>query len=257
MTVAAIGAAYQRAAPAWAAGPHRVYAALAAAMWAAGDRELVGARVLDLGAGTGVAGRAALDAGATAVVAVDLAPAMLADLGSGLSPVVGDARALPFAAAAFDVVAAACCLGHLPDPVQALRETRRVSAALVASAFVMGWTHPAKQVVDTELARHGYRAPAWYEQFKNRTEPRVGDPDRLAELARSGGYRDVTVRQIDVDTGVVDPGALAGWRLGMAHIAPWMTLLPPGERRAIHATVTAALDRAPPLQIPLLVLSAR
>jgi predicted RNA methylase len=50
-------AGYTAAADSWAAGPERVYAPLAAALVGAATRPAAGCRVLDLGAGTGVAGR--------------------------------------------------------------------------------------------------------------------------------------------------------------------------------------------------------
>lgn len=52
--------AYDAAAPAWTHGAERVYLPLAQAL--VGQVEVAGRRVLDLGAGTGVAGRAALAA---------------------------------------------------------------------------------------------------------------------------------------------------------------------------------------------------
>src|SRR5207237_5284707 len=120
-------AAYDESADAWAAGPEPVYARLAVALVTAAPVPVRGARVLGLGAGTGVASRAAVAAGAAGVVGVDIADGMLRRGGSACAPVLGDAAALPFGAATFDLVLAACCLGHVPDPVRVLRETRRVA----------------------------------------------------------------------------------------------------------------------------------
>jgi ubiquinone/menaquinone biosynthesis C-methylase UbiE len=63
--------------------------------------------VLDLGAGTGVAGRAALAAGARLVVSVDFAAGMLRGCAAGLHPVAADAGALPFRDGCFGLVLAA------------------------------------------------------------------------------------------------------------------------------------------------------
>ena len=82
-----VRAAYEAAPEAWAAGPAPVYAALAGALAAHVAPLLAGARVLDLGAGTGAAGRAALAAGAAEVVAADLAVAPLRQCGPPLRPV--------------------------------------------------------------------------------------------------------------------------------------------------------------------------
>ncbi len=155
----AVRASYDAAAGGWASGPGPMYERLAAALIAAAPVPLAGIRVLDLGAGTGAAGRAALAAGAGQVVAADLAVGMLRAAGPALHPVAADAAALPFRAGSFDLVTAAFCLNHLPDPAAALAEARRVGAALAASTFASGWTHPAKDAVDAALRPFGYREP--------------------------------------------------------------------------------------------------
>jgi ubiquinone/menaquinone biosynthesis C-methylase UbiE len=152
-------AAYDTAADEWAGGPEHVYARLARELVAHAPVPLVGRRVLDLGAGTGVAGRAALAAGAELVVAADPAVGMLRRGGAALHPVAADAAALPFRDGSFDLVVAAFCLSHLGSVPAGLREARRVGRAIAASAFAPGWTHPAKAAVDEELRRYGYRPP--------------------------------------------------------------------------------------------------
>ena len=90
-------AAYDSGARLWAEGPSPVYDGLAHALLAQVlPLGVAGGRVLDLGAGTGVAGRAALAAGARSVVSVDFAAGMLRGCGAGLHPVAADAGALPF-----------------------------------------------------------------------------------------------------------------------------------------------------------------
>jgi len=135
---AGLRAGYQAAAGGWDGGPGRMYTRLAGVLVAAAPVPLPGARVLDLGAGTGAAGQAALAAGATQVVAADLSVGMLRQGGVTLHPVAADAVALPFRAGSFDLVLAAFCLNHLPDPAAALAGARRVSGALVASTFAPG-----------------------------------------------------------------------------------------------------------------------
>jgi SAM-dependent methyltransferase len=81
-----------------------------------------------------------------AVTGVDVSEAMLAraaartaDLPAAAMPtlVVGDAEALPFGDATFDVVVSLRLFGHLPPQsrVQVLREFRRVSKASVVVAY--------------------------------------------------------------------------------------------------------------------------
>jgi SAM-dependent methyltransferase len=248
--------AYDRSADAWAAGPEQVYACLARTLVEAAPVPLDGARVLDLGAGTGVAGRAALAGGAGLVVAVDIAVRMLRRSGASMRPVLADACALPFTADSFDLVVAAFSLGHVADPLRALRETRRVGRALLVSAFEAGWSHPAKVAVEEALAPFGFRPPAWYVALKRDTEPWVDDPGNLGALARTAGYADVSVRTVLVATGLETAAQLAGWRLGMAHVAPFVMWLRPSERAAAQRAAESALAGSPPLVVAMVVLSA-
>ena len=70
-------ASYDAAADSWDTGPGPIYEPLAQALVAAAPVPLTGRTILDLGAGTGAASRAAIAAGARQVVAADLSLAML------------------------------------------------------------------------------------------------------------------------------------------------------------------------------------
>jgi ubiquinone/menaquinone biosynthesis C-methylase UbiE len=141
---AGMRAGYDAAAEAWADGPGQMYTQLARVLVASAPMPLAGRRVLDLGAGAGVAGQAALAAGARQVVGVDLSLGMLRRGGAAGRPVAADAVALPFRDGSFDLVVAAFCLNHLGNLAAGLAEARRVGAAIAASMFAPGWTHPAK-----------------------------------------------------------------------------------------------------------------
>src|SRR5947209_6916073 len=88
-----------------------------------------GARVLDTGAGTGIAARVASQA-ASGVVAVALDPAIeMLRVGRrhGLAIAVGgQAQALPFADGTFDGVMASFVISHVPSYEAALAEMVRV-----------------------------------------------------------------------------------------------------------------------------------
>jgi ubiquinone/menaquinone biosynthesis C-methylase UbiE len=249
-------AGYEAAASWWAAGPERVYTPLGAALIGATASPVSGLRVLDLGAGTGVAGRAALAAGAGLVVAADVAAPMLRLCRPPLRPVIADATALPFRPGSFDLVVAAFVLSHLPSVAAGLAEARRVGRELAASAFVPGWTHPAKAAVDAVLGDFGYRPPSWYAAFKHETEPRAGDPRWLAAQASAAGFTEARLRAITVPTGVSAPGELASWRLGMAHTAPFVQSLDPAAKARIRHAAVAAVAGCPPLTVPMWVLTA-
>jgi SAM-dependent methyltransferase len=264
-------AAYEEAAPLWAAGPERLYASLARALLAcavdvltaggpagrrlAGQR-LGGLRVLDLGAGTGVAGRAALAAGARSVVSADFAPGMLRRCGADLHPVAADATALPFRDGSFDLVLAALSLSHVVDLASGLGEARRVGRAIAASTFAPGWSHPARAAVDEALRPFGYRPPAWYVRLKRETEPRAEDPNQLAGLAAAAGFRRVRLRTAAVPTGLATPAELASWRLGMANIAPFVSSLGPARQAELRRAAEDAVAGMAPLVVSVMVLTA-
>ncbi len=256
-----IGAAYDASAADWAGGPELMYGPLATALIevAAAAGPVAGQVVLDLGAGTGVAGRAALAAGASQVICADLAVGMLRHCGAALHPVAADATALPFRDGAVDLVLAAFSLSHLPSIAAGLAEIRRVGRAVAASSFAPQWTHPAKTAADEALTAFGYLPPAWYAALKDEGEPRAADAALLADLAAAAGFRDVRFRTVTVPTGLSTPAELASWRLGMAHVAPFVRALDPRRqaelRRAAERSVAAA--GCGPLTVAMGVLTAR
>ena len=255
LTAAAVRAGYDAAAGQWDAGPGQVYERLARALAAAAPVPLAGCRVLDLGAGTGAAGRAALAAGARQLVSADLSAAMLRECGPQAHPVVADLLALPFRDQSFDLVLAGFCLNHLASVTAGLAEARRVGAALAASVFAQGWTHPAKDAVDDALRPFGYQPPAWYSSLAPGS--RASDPEALAEQAAAAGFRDVRVDTVAVATGLAAPAELAAWRLGMAHLAPFLRSLDPLSRAAAQQAAERAVAGAGPLAVSMVVLAAR
>jgi ubiquinone/menaquinone biosynthesis C-methylase UbiE len=252
-----VRAAYETSAGSWADGPERMYRALADALIALAGFPLAGVRILDLGAGTGVVGRAALAAGASQVVAADLAVGMLRRCPAELHPVACDALALPFRDRSFDLVLAGFSLSHLGNLSAGLAEARRVGRAIAASSFAPGPAHPAKTAVDGVLRSFGYRAPAWYLTLKAETEPAAGDPARLGEQAAAAGYTSIRTRPAAVPTGLSTPAELASWRLGMAHVAPFVHSLDPAEKARLRAAAESAVAGAGLLVLPITVLSAR
>ncbi len=253
--IAGLRAAYDVAADDWADGPGPMYAELARVLVAAAPVPLAGRLVLDLGAGAGVAGRAALAAGARRVVAVDLSEGMLRR-GAGGCPVAADAVALPFRAGSFDLVVAAFCLNHLDSLAAGLAEARRVGAAIAASMFAPGWTHPAKDAVDDAIRSFGYRPPAWHTTLAPGS--RASDPEELARCAAAAGFTCVQARTTAVPTGLATPAELASWRLGMAHIAPFMRSLDAPRRAAVRRAAARAVAASPsrPLVVSMVVLTA-
>lgn len=248
--------AYDSAATVWRQGPERVYARLAEALVDVAPVPLAGALVLDVGAGTAVAARAALARGAAGAVATDVSVGMLAGRPAGVAAALADLARLPFGGGTFDLVTAAFCLGHLPDPERALVEMRRVAPAAVASAFAPGPGHPAKAAVDGVFARFGFTAPDWYRRQKEVLEPRVEDPELLRDHARAAGYRRVEVHRRTVETGLATPAEVVSWRVGMAHLAPFAAGLPAATLAQARAEAEQAVAPLLPVAIDMLALSA-
>ena len=85
-------------------------------------------RVLDVGCGIARRLASARAAGATVALGIDLTPAMLAQARGEPLLAAADARALPVADGAFDVVWCRLVLGHLPALEPAYRELARACA---------------------------------------------------------------------------------------------------------------------------------
>ena len=157
-----------------------------------------GLRVLDVGAGPGTitvdiaerVGPGTVTALEISDAALDLSRAEAARRGAAnLEFAVGDVHALDFADATFDVVHAHQVLQHVGDPVQALREMRRVCkpggivAARDSDYEAFTW-FPASSDLDR-----------WLALYRDAARANGGEPDagrRLLSWARAAGFADVT-----------------------------------------------------------------
>lgn len=256
-----MAAAYDASASAWVGGPATVYDRLAAALVACSPVDLAGRRVLDLGAGSGSVSRAAYALGARPV-ALDIAPAMLAGARADGFPLVsGDAGRLPVGDRSVDAVLAGFALSHVDDPVAALAESARVvmdDGAVLASAFDRrADEHPAKSAVDRVAREHGWQQPPWYGHLKSRAELRLSTPEGLARMATDAGLA-ARIETRCVDAGVGTARRIVAWRLGMAHVAPWVASLTSDARCRLEDDACRAVGPTPgPVRIAILVLVAR
>ena len=246
----AVGAAYSATGAAWQAGPGRIYDRLADVMLEHSPVALAGARVLDVGAGTGAATRAARRAGAQEVVAVDIAAGMLLGWADDRPPAaVADARCLPFAGRTFDAVVAAFSINHVPDPPVALADAARVLVAggvLLASAYADDDTHPVKEVVEGVLSERGWTTDEWYTRFKRETVPLLATPERAEAAATQAGLTGATAERLEVPFADLGPRDLVEWRLGMAPVAPFVARLTAAERDELVADAIDGLGPKPP-----------
>jgi ubiquinone/menaquinone biosynthesis C-methylase UbiE len=257
---AAMALAYSSAAASWRSGPDLVYGALAHHLVACSPVSLRGARVVDIGAGTGAASRAALGAGAADVVAVDAASGMLAVDAVGRPPaVVDDATRLPFGAAAFDVALAAFSFNHLRDPAAGLREAARVvrpGGAVLASAYAHDDDHPVKGAADRALRRAGWRPPPWQAEIYGLRAPQLATRGACEQACALAGL-DAEVRAMRVPFPSLTADQLVQWRLGMAQHAAFVGALSDHERHALEREVVASLTDAQPLVRSIMVMVAR
>jgi ubiquinone/menaquinone biosynthesis C-methylase UbiE len=240
--------AYSQTGAAWDTGPHRIYSRLSEALIERVPGGVSRRRVLDLGAGTGIASRSAIEAGAARVVAVDVAHGALR-VSAATRPVAvaADVRRLPFADASFDAAVAAFSLNHVTDPATAATEARRVlreGGGMALSAYADDDTHPVKRVVDTVCAARGWAPPQWYRDMQRNAVPLLATPERaLSRL--SAALPDAEAEVLRVGFPELDRPALVAWRLGMAHIAPFVASLSPPERKAIACEAVESLDDTP------------
>jgi SAM-dependent methyltransferase len=253
-------AAYSVTAGAWQRGPGRIYDCLAAVLVARSPVPLHGRRVLDVGAGTGAATRAALAAGAASVVAVDPAAGMLAyDREARPPAVAGDALALPFKSCSFDGAVAAFSLNHLTDPARGLREMCRIArpgAPLVAGSYAADDSHPVKPAVEAALEARGWEPEPWYLAVRTDAVPLLATVDGCLAVAAAAGL-DAVCEPVRVPFPEVGPAELVAWRLGMAQHAPFLARLPASERRLVAEEARASLGGTPPpLVRSILVLRA-
>lgn len=255
----AVRDAYGTSAASWSGVPERLYRRLGDALVAAApDGALRGALVLDVGAGTGAVSRAALAAGARAVVGTDLAFGMVQhDAASRGARAVADARALPFRDQAFDAVVAGCVINHLAVPGDAVREMVRVTrhgGDVLASSFREGPQHPVKAIVDESLARYGFTTPDWHVALKEEREPLTATAAALRAVARSAGCTEFDVVECAVDSGLRTAEELVDLRLGMASSAPFFERLDAASQADARSGAIAALGPAPEPFVPVLLV---
>jgi SAM-dependent methyltransferase len=257
-----IADAYSAAGEAWHDGPTRIYDILAREQLVSARVSLAGADVLDLGAGTGAASRAAAGCGARSVTAVDVAPGMLlVDRDRRPPAVIGDALDLPFADGAFDIVVAAFSVNHVDNPVAAFGEAARVTRGggwVLSSSYADDDSHPVRGIVDEVAARWGWSPGAWYERMRSYAAPQLATADRVRDAAIAAGLTEIVVESRSVAFAHLGPAQMVSWRLGMAQVAGFLAGLEPQARRALEDEAIAALGTDPPvLERSVLFLSAR
>jgi SAM-dependent methyltransferase len=242
---------YAGLADVWATDASLAYGPMAQHLVAQAPLDLRGARALDAGAGSGVAGDALRARGAH-VVAADREFDMAA---FGARPAVtADVTALPFRDHVFEVVVAAFVVNHLPDPVAGLVELRRVTRAggvLLASTFSVDRA-AAKGAVDTVAAGYGFVAPDWYADLQTFAHA-IGDAAAVERALGAAGFARCTVTAEPVDVGLEDPADVVRYRLAVPHLHAFVETLPAGVRAALFAEAVEAVRRTGERFAPVVV----
>lgn len=253
---------YARSGEAWASGAALAYRPLARHLVDRCPIAVEGAQVIDVGAGTGIAGAELRRRGARVVVSVDLEADMLragdaAPHTAAVRAVVADVAALPFRAGAFDLAVAAFVLNHVTEPARVLREiarTVRSGGALVASVFSVSTTS-GRSVVDEVAAGLGWRQPGWYVELHRRADA-VGTIDRMLAAAHAAELRDAEAHEATVDLGLDRPEDVVRYRLSMPQLAPFVASLDTARREELMRAAADAVARSP-LRATVVELVAR
>jgi ubiquinone/menaquinone biosynthesis C-methylase UbiE len=203
-----------------------------------------GSQVLDLACGTGGAAAAAVERGAQAV-GLDFSAAMLS-VARAAQPQIrfeeGDAEALPFAGASFDAVVSNFGVHHVPDPVQALAQARRVLRPGGRMAFT-SWAAPAESIawrlLFDAIAAHGDLDAA-------QTPPSGGGlrtPEDLLRVLDAVGFAETEARRVAGEWRFAAAGDLVeGFRRGTVRTAALIEAQPAAALPAIEAAIAKGAE---------------
>jgi SAM-dependent methyltransferase len=168
-----------------------------------------GSRWLDVGCGTGALTDAIIATARPASVAgidpsaefIDFAAESVRDSRASFS--LGNAMALDFPDAAFDVAVSALVLNFVPDPRAAAREMRRVARpGGCVGACVWDYSHGMRMMrVFWDAAVHLNASAA---QLDEGARFPICQPAALRECLEAAGLRDVESRALDVDMAFTD-----------------------------------------------------
>jgi ubiquinone/menaquinone biosynthesis C-methylase UbiE len=202
-----------------------------------------GQHVLDLACGPGLVAAAAAERGALPT-GLDFSSAMIAVARAnhpGIRFQQGDAEALPFADGSFDAVVANFGVHHVPDPIRALGEARRVLRPGENLAFT-SWAAPPENIawklLFDAIAAHGDTAAA-------KTPPPGGSLRRPQDVLRvldAAGFAETTAHRVQHEWRLATASdLLAGFRRGTVLTSALIDAQPAAALLAIEAAMARSV----------------
>ena len=205
----------------------------------------VGERVLDVACGTGIVARsiAPLVGPSGQVTGVDFNPAMLAvaraKQAEGIPAITwqeGNAQALPFTDASFDLLVCQHGLPFVPDQARAVREMRRVLAPSGRVAVMVLQPlerHPVFAALGASVARQLHLpVEAVMTPFC------LSDANQLQALFMAAGFQEITLHDVSITAEFPEPERFTPLTvISSAAAVPAFAQLAAPERRSLLATV--------------------
>jgi len=224
-------------------------------------RVAAGMQVLDVACGPGLVAGAARLRGAMPT-GLDFAAAMIG-LARAAHPAIrfeeGDAEALPFADASFDAVVSNFGIHHVPDPVRAVSEARRVLRPDGRIAFT-SWAAPAENIawklLFDAISAHGDPNAA-------HTPPSGGglrNPEDLLRVLAAARFAQIEAHKLNREWCFAAAGDLIeGFRQGTVRTGALIGVQPASALPAIEAAIARGIAayRGPDgFAIPIVALLA-
>jgi len=218
-----------------------------------------GMHVLDVACGPGHVAAAIIERGALPL-GLDFSSAMI-ELARADHPGIrfaeGDAEALPFAEGSFDGVVSNFGIHHVPDPVRALSEARRVLRTGGRMAFTT-WAAPTEniawQLLFDAISAHGDLKAA-------NTPPPGGSlrlPEDLLRVLNAAKYTETEAHRVRGEWRFAEAGdLLAGFRRGTVRTAALIDVQPAAALPLIEAAIArggAAYRDAHGFAVPIVAI---